>query len=171
MGDPDFRKSDARREEIAEKCFRVGLALLEMEKLAEAYAVFRRGIELSPHHARLQFSLGQAFDSGLGVEKDDSKAVEWYRKASEQGLMGAMYLLARKYEDGQGVPRDSEQAIRWYRTAAEGGLPEAQYGLGEHYLCCEDEPVDENWRQAAFWFRKAAKQEAIPRSVALRRNE
>lgn len=158
VGGTDVRKTDASPEEIAEKCFRVGLALLEMEKLAEAYAVFCRGIELSPGHAMLQLSLGQAFDAGLGIEKDDSKAVEWYSKAAEQGLMAAMYFLARKYEYGHGIPRDSERAIRWYRTAAEGGLPEAQYELGEHYLTCEDEPVDENWREAAFWFRKAAEQ-------------
>ena len=48
VGGPDFRESDARAEEIAEKCFRVGLVLMDMEKLDEAYAVFCRGIELNP---------------------------------------------------------------------------------------------------------------------------
>jgi uncharacterized protein len=157
VGGPNFRESDARAEEIAEKCFRVGLVLLDMEKLDEAYAVFCRGIELNPRHSLLQFALGQAFDSGLGVEKDDSKAVEWYRKAAEQGLLGAMYFLAEKLQYGEGV-HDPEEAINWYHKAAEGGLPEAQYTLGEYYLLCEAEPVVKNWRQAAFWFRKAAKQ-------------
>ena len=105
----------------------------------------------------LQFALGQAFDSGLGVEKDDSKAVDWYRKAAEQGLLGAMYFLEEKLQYGEGV-HDPEEAINWYRKAAEGSLPEAQYTLGEYYLLCEVEPVFKNWREAAFWFRKAAEQ-------------
>ena len=157
VGDTDHRIDNARAEEIAEKCFRAGLLLVEMEKLNEAYALFCRGIELNPQHALLQFALGQAFDSGLGVEKDDSKAVEWYRRAAEQGLMGAMYFLAEKLQHGQGV-HDPERALDWYRKAAEGGLPEAQFTLGEYYLLCEVEPVVKNWRQAAFWFRKAAEQ-------------
>ena len=155
--DADHRNDNARTEEIAEKCYRVGVLLLETEKLDEAYAVFCRGIELSPRHSLLQFALGQAFGFGLGVEKDDSKAVEWCRRAAEQGLLGAMYLLAEKLQYGEGV-HDPEEAIYWYRKAAESGLPEAQYTLGEYYLLCEVEPVVKNWRQAAFWFRRAAEQ-------------
>lgn len=158
MDGANSRMDSEKAAEIAEKCFRAGLMFLEMEQLDKAYAVFCRGIELNPNHAMLQVSLGQAFDVGLGVEKDASKAVEWYRKAAEQGLIGAMYVLAQKYEDGQGVRRDRDQAIWWYRRAAEGGMSEAQYNLGEYYLTCENEPVAENWRQAAFWFHKAAEQ-------------
>ena len=116
MGDADHRIDNARAVEIAEKCYRVGILLIEMEKLDEAYALFCRGIKLNPRHALLQFALGQAFDSGLGVEKDDSKAVEWYRKAAEQGLMVAMYFLAEKLRHGQGV-HDPEQVIDWDRQS------------------------------------------------------
>jgi TPR repeat protein len=44
---------------------------------------------------------------GIGVEKDDSQAVEWYQKAAEQGLIGAMFVLAQKYEFGRGIQSDS----------------------------------------------------------------
>lgn len=150
-------RDHARAEVIAAKCYHVGLELLDMEKLGEAYAVFCRGIELSPQNVMLQFALGQAFDLGIGVEKDDSQAVEWYQKAAEQGLIVAIFLLAQKYEFGEGIQHDSEQAIRWYRIAAEGGLPEAQFALGEHYLC-EEEHVPNHLEEAAFWFHKAAEQ-------------
>lgn len=143
--------------EIAEKCFKAGLELLEMEKLDEAYALFCRGIELNPQHAMLQFSLGQAFEAGLGVEKNDYKAVEWYRRAAEQGLIGAMHLLAQKYDSGEGVPYDREEAARWYLSAARGGLPDAQFALGEHYLF-QAEIDSRNSERAAFWYRKAAEQ-------------
>ena len=153
----DFRRNDLEADRNAGEWYRKGVVFLDLESLEQAYACFRHGIEISPNHPMLQFALGQAFDAGIGVEKDDSQAVEWYRKAAKQGLIGAMFLLAQKYEFGQGIQHDSEQAIRWYRIAAEGGLPEAQFALGEHYLY-EEEEVPNHSEEAASWFRKAAEQ-------------
>jgi tetratricopeptide (TPR) repeat protein len=151
-------QDDAEADRNAEEWFRKGLVFLDRESLEQAYACFRHGIEISPNHSMLQFALGQAFEVGIGVEKDDSQAVEWYQKAAEQGLIGAMFFLAQKYEFGQGIQSDPEKAMRWYRNAAEGGLSEAQFALGEHYLCDEVEPLTKHWEEAASWFRKAAEQ-------------
>jgi TPR repeat protein len=155
--DSDFRQKNPDSETEAETWLRRGHVFLQLESVDQAYACFRHGIELSPEHAMLQFALGQAFDAGLGVEKDDSQAIGWYQKAAKQGLVAAIFLLAQKLEFGEGIQRDSEQAIQWYRIAAEGGLPEAQFALGEHYLC-EEDPVTNHWEEAAFWFHKAAEQ-------------
>jgi hypothetical protein len=154
----DFRQNDLEADRDAEEWFRKGMVFHDKESLEQAYACFRHGIEISPNHSMLQFALGQAFDLGIGVEKDDSQAVEWYQKSAEQGLIGAMFFLAQKYEFGQGIQSDPEQAMRWYRNAAEGGLPEAQFALGEHCLCDEVEPLTKHWEEAASWFRKAAEQ-------------
>jgi Sel1 repeat len=99
--------------------------------------VFCRGIALNPRHALLQFALGQAFDSGLGVEKDDSKAVEWYRKAAEQGLVGAMY----SWQKSSSMEKESMIQNRRSTGTAKPGMAEAQYALGEHYSLCEVEPL------------------------------
>ena len=32
-----------------------------------------------------QFYLGECYRCGLGVQQDDVKAAEWYKKAAEQG--------------------------------------------------------------------------------------
>ena len=35
---------------------------------------------------RLKVVLGMMYERGLGVKQDDFKAVNWYRKAAEQGM-------------------------------------------------------------------------------------
>ena len=59
--------------------------------------------------------------SGMGVETDSAKAVEWYRKAAEQGLGSAQYHLGRCYEGGHGVTKDLTKAAEWYQKAADKG--------------------------------------------------
>ncbi|MBQ7249238.1 MAG: sel1 repeat family protein, partial [Deltaproteobacteria bacterium] len=63
------------------------------------------------------------------VPKDESQAVEWYRKAAEQGMAVAQYNLGLMYDHGRGVPKDEGQAMEWYRKAAEQGHAEAQQAL------------------------------------------
>ena len=58
---------------------------------------------------------------GGGVDEDEEEAVEWYRKAAEQGHAEAQDELARCYDYGWGVGEDEEEAVEWYRKAAEQG--------------------------------------------------
>jgi hypothetical protein len=37
-------------------------------------------------HAKAQHTLGELYDYGIGVPKDEAESVKWYRKAAEQGL-------------------------------------------------------------------------------------
>ncbi|WP_148132454.1 tetratricopeptide repeat protein, partial [Neisseria sp. HMSC074B07] len=62
-----------------------------------------------------------------------AQAVQWYRKAAEQGLADAQYNLGMMYANGQGVRQDYAEAVRWFRKTAEQGLAEAQYNLGLAY--------------------------------------
>ena len=58
---------------------------------------------------------------GQGVRQDDAQAVQWYRKAAEQGIAKAQFNLGFMYNNGQGVRQDYMQAVHWYRKAAEQG--------------------------------------------------
>jgi serine/threonine protein kinase len=75
------------------------------------------------------YRLGRMYELGQDGEKDEEKAVRWYRKAAQQGHAAAQYNLGALYEKGRGVPRDEEQAVRWYRKAAAAGNKEAQAAL------------------------------------------
>jgi TPR repeat protein len=54
---------------------------------------------------------------GECTEKDPAKAVEWFRKAADQGLVGSLTTLAMMYEEGRGVEQDIDKANELYRAA------------------------------------------------------
>jgi TPR repeat protein len=94
------------------------------------------------------------YESGLGVNKDSSKAALWLSKAAEQGVAPAQYDLCGLYHRGQGVPQDYRQAAVWYRKAAEQNFALAQYALGS--LWTQGRGVPQANEEAYFWFDLAA---------------
>ena len=56
-----------------------------------------------------------------GKQTDYSEAVEWFRKAAEQGYADAQIYLGNCYYNGWCVPQDYSEAVKWYRKAAEQG--------------------------------------------------
>ena len=60
-------------------------------------------------------------DDGEGVPEDDKKALNWYRKAAENGFAMAQANLGVKYALGQGVPQDYVTAYAWLNIAAASG--------------------------------------------------
>lgn len=81
----------------------------------------------------------RAYADRLG---DDPAAVEWYRKAAEQGDANARYSLAARYASGTGIQKDSAEAIRLYRLAAGGEHTYAMIALGDAYYDGNDVPQD-----------------------------
>jgi TPR repeat protein len=72
----------------------------------------------------VQFTMGLAYEEGRGVsqtypqglKQDYAEAVEFYRKAANQGLAKAQFKLGWMYESGQGIPQDYAEAVKWYRS-------------------------------------------------------
>jgi uncharacterized protein len=54
---------------------------------------------------------------GECTDKNPEKAVHWFKKAAEQGLIGSLTTLAMMYEQGHGVEKDMDEANRLYRLA------------------------------------------------------
>jgi len=90
-----------------------------------------------------QFNLGLCYALGLGVPKDDVKAVKWYRKAADQGEAVAQWNLGLGYALGLGVPKDEVEAVKWYRKAADQGHAIAQFALGGCYADGQGVPKDD----------------------------
>jgi TPR repeat protein len=62
------------------------------------------------------------YNSGEGAPHDDEKAVQWYKKAAEQGHVVAQYNLALMYKNGEGVLQDYIIAYAWFTLSAfQGG--------------------------------------------------
>ncbi len=101
-----------------------------------------------------QNRLGYMYSEGLGVQKNLTEAIKWYRKAADQGDALAQNNLGRCYMNGEGLPKDPYEAVLWYRKAAEHGLSVAQNALGSCYMTglgLEKDPYE-----AVLWYRKAA---------------
>ncbi|KAF9160413.1 hypothetical protein DFQ26_005535 [Actinomortierella ambigua] len=118
------------------------------------------------------------------VQRSDTQALAWYRRAALQGNVEAQVQAGRMYLAGKGVVEPSPvEAAKWFRKAAEGGQDaEAQYSLALLYLdgSCpvpskttthggakedkserdkqDQKEEDEQVTEAAKWFRAAAKQ-------------
>ena len=54
---------------------------------------------------------------GECVEQNGQKALEWFSRAADQGLQGAMTTIGMMYREGNGVERDEEKARDWFRKA------------------------------------------------------
>jgi hypothetical protein len=69
------------------------------------------------------------YANGLGVPKDDTEAVKWFRKAADEGDAQAQTELGSMYAFGLGVPKDEAEAYKWYLLAAAQGNEQARRGI------------------------------------------
>jgi uncharacterized protein len=106
--------------------------------------------------AQAQLYLGVMYLSGKGVMQDSVTAVEWIRRAAEQGNPGGQYVLGLTYLNGYGVTTNHTVAAEWYQRAADKGLAVAQYNLGTMYE--NGHGVSQSYTTALEWYRHAADQ-------------
>ena len=70
--------------------------------------------------------IGIMYAMGLGVERDDIRAFDWYLRSSMKGHPGAQSGVGWYYEVGRGMPApDLIRAYTWYVLSAIGGDPDA----------------------------------------------
>ena len=70
-------------------------------------------------HAEAQWQLGQRYENGDGVKKNNMKALAQYKKAAEQKHRRACAKLADYYENGKFVKKDPVLAAK-YKAWSEG---------------------------------------------------
>ncbi|MEM1387841.1 MAG: tetratricopeptide repeat protein [Pseudomonadota bacterium] len=76
--------------------------------------------------------IGVMYAMGLGVERDDRRAFEWYLRSAMKGHPGAQSGIGWYYEVGRGLPApDLVRAYMWYTLSAIGGDPDAAISLEE----------------------------------------
>jgi len=77
-------------------------------------------------NAAAQWSLGNMYRNGEGVEQDYLQAVAWYRKAAEQGDSMAQKNLGEMYDLGLGVVQNYQEAYAWLSVATANGAYSAE---------------------------------------------
>ena len=66
---------------------------------------------------------------GQGVDQSDVEAVQWYRKAADQGFAQAQHNLGAMFGKGFGVVQNIAEAARWFKKAADQGNAEARHAM------------------------------------------
>lgn len=105
-------------------------------------------------YAEAQYIVGACYENEIGVEKDLTKAVEWYTKAALQGYIMAQNDLGICLRDGTGVDKDPSEAIKWLTKAASHGCAKAALNLALSFA--EGNGVKKDLAKAEEWYTKAA---------------
>lgn len=101
-------------------------------------------------NAAAQYELGMAYESGLDVEPDQDKALEYYYLAANQGHAAAQNEVGNSFH---GQARFDE-AFPWYVKSAEGGDFWGIHNLASMYERARGVPTDE--AKAIVLYRQAA---------------
>ena len=97
--------------------------------LADVVAAANRGDPAAQNQLGVKYAQGED-----GLTRDDTKALEWYRKAANQGLPKAQTNLGDMYSFGRGgLTQSYLDALSWYLKASQQDWPDAQYRLGYMY--------------------------------------
>ena len=73
-------------------------------------------------HIMAQYNLGAMYAIGKGIPQDNAEAERWYRKAADQGLADAQWVLGIKYEN----LKNPSAAVDWYYKAGMSFLENGQ---------------------------------------------
>lgn len=142
------------RTELADRGLALAHQLLlsscrENEWLKEIREKANAGDALAQWVVGIEYKMG-----GSWVAQSYECAVQWFRKAAEQGHARAQRHLGLAYLHGTGVSEDHAQAVMWFRKAADGGNSDAYCNLGLAYENGLGVPQD--YAQAVEWYRKGA---------------
>ncbi|KAG0075180.1 hypothetical protein BGZ90_010138 [Linnemannia elongata] len=110
-----------------------------------------------------QVAVRDMYRTGQGVQQDYQTAMDWYRKAADQGDSVGLRKVGVLHEHGEGVTQSYTTALEWYLRAAECGHPAAQLNIGILYRHGQGVPQD--YSQALAWLHKATDQGYAPAVV------
>jgi SH3-like domain-containing protein len=112
---------------------------------AEAYCVLRPNAEAGDPEA--QYNIGWMYLNGYGLAMNDSLALEWWQRASDQGYTDASFSIAMLYSLGEGkVKKDMDKAIEYYLMAVEDGHEDANMII-RSMLARDDRAIRERKRE------------------------
>lgn len=132
--------------------YRVGLGLLSQAEQQNDPALEEKIVQQALQFiaqaaqagfAPAQFSLGQCWLQGIGVEKNQQEGLGWIERAAQQGHVDAMFTLALN------LPVDHAQHLPLLQAAAQSGHSKAMLCMG---LYLQNHAQHE---QAFEWFKHA----------------
>lgn len=99
-------------------------------KMAQFPEAYRRFLLLAQkNNVQGMLNVANMLQAGQGVVRDQTAALDWYRRAAERGSAIGMFYTGQAYLHGRGTAIDRQQAADWLRRAVEAGSDEARLEL------------------------------------------
>lgn len=142
------------------KDFQDGLKFFANKDYLGAEKCFRKAADEGDPEA--QFCLGDMYNNGYGVNKNERKALALFRKSAEQKFAPSQINLGIMYSQGQGVEQDLVEAYKWLliagRAVDEEGAELAVDEEGRDLLSVVEEhmtegQIEESMRRSSAWMR------------------
>ena len=114
-------------------------------------AIYRNG------KAEDQFKYGQMYEEGNGIDRDYTKALNWYHRAADQNHPEAQYKLGVIYANGLGTEQNVDRARSWLIAAATQGHGKAQ-NIYDSLALSADLKTKTNFVELFKWHTKATEQ-------------
>ncbi|CAM0141404.1 hypothetical protein VKS41_003889 [Umbelopsis sp. WA50703] len=125
----------------------------------DSTAAFKELVQLATVESfqEAYFWVAACYEEGGGIEKDLTKAFEFYMKSAESGDLDGEFQVALMLSNGQGVTQNRKMAFDWYSRAARKGHRTAQYSTGLYYAKGLD-GVPQDLAKAQAYFEQATAQ-------------
>ncbi|MEM7478377.1 MAG: tetratricopeptide repeat protein [Planctomycetota bacterium] len=146
-----FRRNAEVYAELARRYYH-GWETAEGPDLKEAAKWWAQADE--QRHAESTLTLGVCYKFGAGVQKDERKALQLFRRAAALGSPEGMLRVGHAYVTGSGTEPDLAAAANWYRDAAEAGNVDGMKALALFYR--EGYAVPKDHAEEVKWERQAA---------------
>jgi TPR repeat protein len=163
-------EGDARSQALVARAYRLGTTVLQNDDLCLDWAAksFAQGDAVG------SFELAVAYNDGIGITPDETKAQEIFadqiagiQKLAKSGDRVARSLLGEALRRGWGTEKDPGSAVKLIRQAADAGEPRAQLVLG--MMLQAGEGIDADPTAASEWLKRAANQHVSIAEVELGR--
>ena len=99
----------------------------------EGWKWMEKAAENNVAYAQYSCAMQMLSEQGNGP-KDPAKAMEWLKKAAEQGMPEAQADLASAYLEGRNVEKDEKKGVEMLENAAQQGNPMAIAVLAAYYI-------------------------------------
>eukprot|EP00834_Sanchytrium_tribonematis_P008185 NODE_889_length_3295_cov_0.386421.p1 type:complete len:424 gc:universal NODE_889_length_3295_cov_0.386421:2280-1009(-) len=103
--------------------------------------------------------IGYFYLYGTGIEKDESKALKCFKKATDANLAAGYYYVGECYEKGYGCEIDHKEAFYFYELAAKLDYSSAYHQIGwfykQEYVVLY--PIEPDFKAALEYFKLGAK--------------
>lgn len=98
--------------------------------------------------------LGDRYNEGKAIEKNEELATRWWKKSADQGNPDAQFNMGWRCWDGRGgVPRDRAEAVKYWKLSADQKNVWSMAALGNAYMTGDG--VAQDYKEAVKYLRVA----------------